>query len=332
MTNMRTSPNSLIWSTPPRILVYGAGVLGTLIASRLKRAGQDVTVLARRKRLAEIREHSLVLENQSTDERTVTQVTAIDTLAPDSTYDLAFVVMRRNQVDAVLPSLAAAHKVSTICFMVNTASGYTSWSAAVGHERLLLGFPGAGGTKRGPVVRYAIAPGWMQPSTFGEPDGQVTARLKAVVRMFRTAGLPVTTCSDMRAWLTSHVALVSPLANGIYLAGGDNHRLARQVDTVRLIVDAIREGFAVVRAAGLKVVPFKLRLVEGMPEVLVVSALRAWAGTGHFETVAKAHAIAAVDEMRLLAQEFAVLARTVGVRTPAIDRLREACDSFAVQL
>lgn len=326
---MQTPPNSLIWSTPPRILVYGAGVVGTLLASRLKRAGQDVTVLARGRRLADIREHGLVLENQSTDERTVTLVTAIDHLAPDSPYDLVFVVMRRNQVDEVLPALAAARKASTICFMVNTASGYTMWSEAVGHQRLLLGFPGAGGVREGPVVRYAFAPTWMQPTTFGEPDGQVTARLKAVLRMFRGADLPVTTCSDMRAWLTSHVALVSPLANGIYLAGGDNCRLAKQVDTVRLMVDAIREGFTVVRAAGLNVVPFQLRLVERTPQALVVSALRAWAGTGHFETVAKAHAIAAADEMQVLAHEFALLARTVGVRTPAIDRLREACDTFA---
>ncbi|WP_321478109.1 2-dehydropantoate 2-reductase N-terminal domain-containing protein [uncultured Paludibaculum sp.] len=326
---MQTPPNSLNWSTPPRVLVYGAGVVGTLFASRLKRAGQDVTVLARGRRLTDIREHGLVLENQSTDERTVTLVTAIDHLAPDSTYDLIFVVMRKNQVDAVLPALAAARKVSTICFMVNTASGYTMWSEAVGRERLLLGFPGAGGVREGPVVRYAFAPTWMQPTTFGEPAGQVTARLKAVLRMFRSADLPVTTCSDMRAWLTSHVALVSPLANGIYLAGGGNCRLAKQVDTVRLMVDAIREGFAVVRAAGLNVVPFQLRLVERTPEALVVSALRAWAGTGHFETVAKAHAIAAADEMRVLAHEFALLARTVGVRTPAIDRLREACDIFA---
>lgn len=329
---MRSSPNSLIWSTPPRILVYGAGVVGTVLASRLKRAGQNVTVLARGRRLTDIREHGLVLENQSTDERTVTRVAAIEHLAPESTYDVIFVVMRKNQVDAVLPALAAARKVSTICFMVNTASGYTMWGEAVGHERLLLGFPGAGGVRNGPVVRYALAPTWMQPTTFGEPDGQVTARLKAVLRMFRGANLPVTTCCDMRGWLTSHVALVSPLANGIYLAGGDHYRLAKQVSTVRLMVDAIREGFAVVRAAGLNVVPFQLRLVERTPEVLVVAALRAWAGTGHFETVAKAHAIAAVDEMQVLAHEFALLARTAGVRTPAIDRLRDACDIFVRRL
>jgi 2-dehydropantoate 2-reductase len=136
----------------------------------------------------------------------------------------------------------------------------------------------------------------------------------------------------MRAWLTSHVAVVSPLANGIYLSGGDNHKLAKQADTIRLMVDAIREGFAVVRASGLNVVPFKLRVVERTPEALVVSALRAWAGTGHFETIAKAHAMAAVDEMRVLAHEFALLARPAGVKTPAMDRLREACDAFVPQL
>jgi 2-dehydropantoate 2-reductase len=308
--------------------MYGAGVLGSLFASRLQRAGYNVTLLARGQRLADLRQHGIVLENQNNGERTVDRVQVVERLASDDRYDLVFVVMRKNQVEAILPALAAARNASTICFMVNTAAGCTKWSEAVGPERLLLGFPGAGGIRKGPLIQYVIVPAWMQPTTFGEPDGRTTGRLKAVLRMFGNAGLPVAACSNIRAWLTSHVALVSPLANGVYLAGGDNYRLAKQADTVRLMVDAIREGFAVVRALGMKVTPSKLRALEIMPAAFLVSVLRAWIGTHHFETVARSHAIAAVDEMRFLAQEFDAPARIAGISTPAVDRLRAACDAF----
>ena len=43
------------------ILVYGAGVLGSLYAARLQEAGQHVSLLARGQRLQDIREHSIVL-------------------------------------------------------------------------------------------------------------------------------------------------------------------------------------------------------------------------------------------------------------------------------
>ena len=46
-----------------RVLVYGAGVIGTLYAARLQESGQLVTVLARGRRLADIRTHGLALED-----------------------------------------------------------------------------------------------------------------------------------------------------------------------------------------------------------------------------------------------------------------------------
>lgn len=46
-----------------RILVYGAGVLGSLYAARLAESGKDVTILARGQRLRELWEHGIVLED-----------------------------------------------------------------------------------------------------------------------------------------------------------------------------------------------------------------------------------------------------------------------------
>ena len=46
-----------------KILIYGAGVIGTLYAARLQESGQLVTMLARGQRLADIRRHGLMLED-----------------------------------------------------------------------------------------------------------------------------------------------------------------------------------------------------------------------------------------------------------------------------
>ena len=39
-----------------KILFYGAGVMGSLYAARLQDSGEEVSILARRQRLADIRE------------------------------------------------------------------------------------------------------------------------------------------------------------------------------------------------------------------------------------------------------------------------------------
>ena len=103
------------------ILIYGAGVLGSLYAARLAHAGQHVSLLGRGRRLAELREHGIVIEDAATGQRTTTSVDLIEQLAPDDAYDLAIVLMRKNQVGAILPALAANRSIPTVLFMVNNA-------------------------------------------------------------------------------------------------------------------------------------------------------------------------------------------------------------------
>ena len=304
-----------------KILVYGAGVLGSLFAVRLKEAGHDVTVLARGKRFEEIEAQGIVLEHALKGTRSVTPVVVTRTLKPDDCYDLVLVVMRRNQVADVLPALAASRKTALVVFMVNNPLGYGQWLNAVGRDRLLVGFAGAGGTRVDGVVRYHVVSRLLQPTTFGEPEGGVTERVKALARVFKRAGLPTAVCSDMDAWQKTHVAWVSALANGLYMAGGSGDALASRPDVVRLTVLAIREGFAVLRALGIPVMPGKLRAFGRTPMPILVAVLRAWARTKHFDTIATRHTLDALDEMEMLSTDFQSLARSVTASTPALDTL-----------
>ena len=186
-----------------KILVYGAGVLGSLYAARLKESGHDVTVLARGKRFDEIEGQGIVLEHALKGTRSVTPVEVTKDLKPDDCYDLVLVVMRRNQVADVLPALAASRKTALVVFMVNNALGYGEWLKAVGRDRLLVGFAGVGGTRVEGVVYYHVVSPLLQPTTFGDPEGGVTERVKALARVFRRAGFPTAVCPDMDAWQRS---------------------------------------------------------------------------------------------------------------------------------
>jgi 2-dehydropantoate 2-reductase len=55
-----------------KILVYGAGVLGSLYAVRLADSENDVTILARSQRLIDIRSNGIVLEDVATRRQTTT--------------------------------------------------------------------------------------------------------------------------------------------------------------------------------------------------------------------------------------------------------------------
>ena len=89
-----------------KILVFGAGVLGSYLAHALIRGGNDVTILARGKREAELRQDGLVIRHYFQRKTTVDEVKVIASLQPGDVYDLIFVVMKYNDFPAVLPILA----------------------------------------------------------------------------------------------------------------------------------------------------------------------------------------------------------------------------------
>jgi 2-dehydropantoate 2-reductase len=152
-----------------KIIVYGAGVIGTLYAARLQEGGHRVSVVARGQRLADIRRYGLVLEDIVGHGRSTTRVDTIERVDPNDQYDIALISVRRDQVASVVPEFTTNHRIPILIFMLNNPTGTTDLAQALGRDRVLLGFPGAGGTRDGHVVRYAMIA--QQPTTLGELGG-----------------------------------------------------------------------------------------------------------------------------------------------------------------
>ncbi len=307
-----------------KILVYGAGVIGSIFAAKLSLSGQDVTVLARGKRLEEIRSEGIVLYRSGSHKKEVERTRAVERLSPEERFDYIFVVVQRTQVDSVLESLAR-NCSENIVFVVNTAAGYEEWKRAVGAERLMIGFPSAGGERLNGGVRYFVGRGLMrvfQTTTFGEANGKKSQRMANLIGMFRRAGIPCVDCADMDAWQKTHVAMVTSIANALYGHGCDNKRLAASWKDVRNMVLGIKEGFAVLEKLGIRITPRKLAFWR-LPAGMLTVAFKAVMGTQLAELTMAKHCIAARSEMVALQAEFDRLIQKSGLKTPHIDRLRK---------
>jgi len=307
-----------------KILVYGAGPLGSLFAARLQEGGNHVSLLARGQRLADLREHGIVLHDVNTKQQTVTQVTIVEDLAPDDAYDLVLVIMRKNRALKILPVLAANQHTPNVLFLMNNGAGPGELTEALGPERVLIGFPRSAGYREGHIV-HCLAGTEEDKATipFGEVDGRITARTRQVARILESAvGYRAETRTDMDAWLKTHVALLFPsLGPALYAAGTDNYRLACTRDAVVLAIRAIREGFRVLRALDVPITPPNLKRFDRLPEPVLVAFLQRMLAHEKMEIALAKHANAARDEVKHLADEFLALARTTSVPTPAIDRL-----------
>lgn len=313
------------------ILVFGAGVIGTVYASKLRQAGNSVTVLARGARLDDVRRHGLVLENVVDGARSECRVEVTEGLSPSDRYNLILVAVRRDQLDASMASLAANSRVPTILFLLNNPLGTSRLVEALGKDRVVLGFPGVGGTKDGHVVRYAMIS--QQPTTIGEVDGRRTARLDELVNAFRAAQLATRVERHMDAWLKVHAFFVTAVCGAIYQAGGDCRRLSADTATLRLLVAGVAEGFAAVRATGLPVTPFALKvLFTWLPRPFAVRYWRRFFSTRTAEYVFGAHARGAAREMHDVAQDCRLLVRTAGVEAASWLRLHEAIEGYAAAL
>jgi 2-dehydropantoate 2-reductase len=299
----------------PRFLVIGAGVNGSACASILQRSGIDVTLLARGQRVDDLRREGVIIENPLNGKRTVAVVPVVDRLNPDDFYDYIFVIMRKNQALELLPVLAR-NRSQNVVFMGNTLTGPECYTDVLGKERVLLGSVYAGGRREGRIIR-AIVPRGI-PVPFGEPDGSVSPRLKRLVAALNRGISRAEISTRIVDRLITHASAVPPLGNLLIKHGCDSRAFAKSTSDLQLLVDAMREAHAVIRAAGYRIEPASDRLMDSIPRFLVVALFRLLFSSKVGEVGAAYHASQAPDEMRHLSRELSILVEKSGLAVPAL--------------
>lgn len=306
-----------------KYLIYGAGVIGSIFASKLEKNGNDVTVLARGNRFTELTNQGVIIQDIKSKIRDVSNVKVIKELHPEDYYDYIIVAMQKPQVASILSTLEK-NCSKNIVFVVNNALGYEQWAKAIGAERLMIGFPSAGGERVNGVVNYFIGKGIIrlfQTTTFGEYNGKKSKRVMKLIQSFNKAKIPTVYCNNMNAWQKYHVSIVTCIANILYKYDGNNYMLSKSLKDIKLMLQGIKEGFSVLKSLGYSVTPIKLNYFK-LPNMLLLIIFKPLMGNEIAEITMSKHAMVAIEEMKCLQQEFDSLIAQSGMKTEAIDELR----------
>jgi 2-dehydropantoate 2-reductase len=303
-----------------KILIYGAGVIGRIYASRLYGSGCDTTVLARGSRYEDLKKNGIVLHDSLTGEQSINHIPLTQQLRPDDFYDLVIVTVRADQFAAILPVLKENTGCPLIMLMFNDTGNIKFIGEELKGKHILLGFPGVGGTSRDNFVDYIQIR--QQPTTIGEITGERSPQLMEWKRIFEMAGFKITVSDNMQAWLKTHAVFIACAAAAILRENGDSKQLGRKRSSVKKMVSSIREGFAACRSLGMPIAPTNIKIIFLiMPQWFAVLYWQR-AMKGKIGTLSIApHANAAKEEMKLLAKKVMDLAHSSSIPTPALDDL-----------
>lgn len=306
-----------------KVLIFGAGVLGSYLAYALDKAGHEVSLLARGKRLNELREKGLVIVHQKQKKTTISRVQTVEALGQNDAYDAVFVVMQKTQVSAVIPILAANEKCPVFCFVGNNGQAHKTRQQLLDlsqtNPAVLFAFLGVGGRNEDGKILSSHRD---DPSfTVGDitKESQHQAFLDT---LFENSGLTLSHSKDMDAWLKYHLALILPAVYVIQFAQGDMKKLSKSSRMLKMALQAIGEGFSVLGELGHAPEPANIEDAFNKPVWLMLLFLKLVVRTKAFELAARDHAMSAVGEMSALSDEFGALQEGTATSTPALDELR----------
>lgn len=305
-----------------RILVYGAGVLGSELAHRLLQNKKNVvTVLARGEWKERIDQKGLTIRHWAQCRTTVDRVQTTDTLTPDDQYDLVFVAMQAGQLADVLPILKQ-NKSDYFVFVGNQPQAKQVLEAMQRPaDRVAFGFQNSGGRREHDRV-VSIHAG------IGMTIGGATSPLSSAFRQRLNAAFEGTKYKlkfygDMDEWLKCHLALILPVCYVCYACGGDLHRATKQQR--KEIIDAAYECCRMLKAAGVPVNDAENTEYyrPGAPDRSKMDAM-IWTlcKTPLGRLCASDHAMNAVSEMCYLDEAMEALHKRSGVEMPTWKKLR----------
>lgn len=283
-----------------RLLIYGAGVIGSLYATLFSEAGYETVVYARGNRLKSLQQHGLLYyKNKRICTADVKVLTRLD---DNDKYDFIFLTVRENQLHEALNELAGNNS-PTIVTMVNSLENYKSWEDICGEGRILPAFPGAGGSFDGDILNAALTPRIIQRTTFAEINGKETERVILLSEIFKKSKIQFHRVKDMHVWQLCHLALVVPIADAYYQAENPE-----KAGYDRLLMNEtakrIKKNIKLLHKSGKTVSPKKLNLFRILPVCVLKTGLSCVFKSEFGHTFMYRHSIKAPDEMEVLHNQF----------------------------
>ncbi|MBM4196885.1 MAG: 2-dehydropantoate 2-reductase [Gammaproteobacteria bacterium] len=306
------------------VCVHGVGAIGGLLAAKLALGGAKVTGICRGAQLEAIRARGLTLIERG--ERVTAQVRAAASPEEAGQQDIVFLAAKSHDLPGIAPSLRPLLGPETL--VVTVGNGFPWWyffraggsnvnptlSSVDSRGALwrLIGPEHAIGCVVYPAGRV-VSPGVVEHvygSRFsvGEPDGQVTERVKRLAALLTSAGFEAPVRQDIRTELWTKLALnvaLNPVSLLAQATIGQMLDDAAIVGTLELIMN---ETAAVAAAFGVRI-PIQPRQLLDLTRPL---ALHKTSMLQDFEAGRRI-------EIDPIAGAVAELGRLRNLRTPVLD-------------
>jgi 2-dehydropantoate 2-reductase len=167
-----------------RVLVVGAGAIGGYFGGRLLQAGRDVTFLVRPRRAQELATAGLVIKSPLGDV-TLKNPRAVQADTLKEIFDVVLLSCKAFDLDDAIKSFAPAVGPQTaIIPLLNGMRHLDVLDGKFGRERVLGGLCAIAVTLNEAREVVQLAP--MQSLTFGERDGKLSERVRAIDEIFRS--------------------------------------------------------------------------------------------------------------------------------------------------
>jgi 2-dehydropantoate 2-reductase len=178
-----------------RILVVGAGAIGGYFGGRMLQSGADVTFLVRPRRAAELADAGLVIKSPLGDV-TLKNPPTVQADSLSRTFDVVLLSCKAFDLDDAIKSFAPAVGQDTaIIPLLNGMRHLDSLDAKFGRERVLGGLCAIAVTLNEQREVVQLQP--MQSLTFGERDGAMSDRLRAIAAVMEKADFGARTSDNI---------------------------------------------------------------------------------------------------------------------------------------
>ena len=295
-----------------RILIIGAGVLGSNLAHSIKK-GNDVTILARNKTYENLKNNGLVIKHKL-GKKTVDHFNVIDKLDENDIYDVIFVVSRFSSLDSIV-KIIEKNKSKNIVFVGNNMNAEKYMN--IKDKNILFAFFMAVGKKYDGYINSIC----LNKIEIGRTDGKDISN-EFIKSIFKETKIKVTIENKMNDYLKTHACAVLPLVFASYKVDGNLKLLKKDKEYSLLIMDAIIEGYDVLKKLGYEILP------KGEYENCVnkkekcAFIYRFMFSNFIGKMCISDHAMSAREEFILLDNEFEKLKKKSKLETKVYDKLR----------
>jgi 2-dehydropantoate 2-reductase len=247
-----------------RIVIMGAGAMGSLFGGLLAFSGEEVWLVdIREDHIQALGSAGLAVEEEGKI-RTIS-VHATKEVAPIGKADLIlFFVKAYHTKKAVSDALVLQKEDTLFLTLQNGLGNEEAICKRVDPKKVILGVTNHGATFLGPGrIRHA---GWGK-TYVGELDGNVTARVTQLAQVFMGAGIETEVSTNIHQLIWNKLFVNVGLNAVAALTGLKNGQVLDHPETLRLLETLVSEAVTVARKKGIPIEGNPLEKVKAVLEI-----------------------------------------------------------------